>query len=614
MSSELNTKRHRESSTWQPGSPIWADLCNSSKPFRQEDFERCARYLSNRKKPVAVTKLFPKVSTPILTWGLPTELQGDSDLMDHVRLVRKLKKKATPKDKEVFHDWIGAWLAKPEATRVGASEAIQCLAWAYALPRLATRIPAQLWRELLWKLLQTVEEAEVGSDQVCGWSQLLTSGELPLVLAYQLPELPDCQRLAKPASRFVSQCMEQWFDGQGLPHANNLVSIRPLLATLTRSFRICRETEGAKLRKSALSEFDWFVRQTLRLTRCDLTSAMTSADESTSKKSFTDLFQAALSVTKDKQDVLLFQTVLHAYSSKSVAAPEEDELPDGPSYQSDWSDCAVLQPSWSPAAPRLSVLHGEKTLRGEFSIGRKSVFVGDLTPSLTIDRETVTIQDKWECVCWFADDDVDMLEIRTTLSNGWKLERQYLMAREDQFLFTADVLAGPQDAQITYHNSLPLCEGITFRANAESNEGFLAAKSRLGLVMPLALPEWRDETRNGSLSQGQDGLHFEMTAFGSRLYAPLFIDFHRRRMRATSTWRRLTIADQLRIVKHDEAVGYRIQAGIEQWLIYRSLQPTTSRTVLGQHLSDEFVCGRFLNDGTIEALVEVASGDPNSVE
>jgi hypothetical protein len=85
-------------------------------------------------------------------------------------------------------------------------------------------------------------------------------------------------------------------------------------------------------------------------------------------------------------------------------------------------------------------------------------------------------------------------------------------------------------------------------------------------------------------------------------------------MRTTPTWRQLTIAENLNIVSRDEAVAYRVQVGIDQWLFYRSIRPAISRTVLGQHLSCEFICGRFLNDGSIESLVEIASDDPRSAE
>jgi hypothetical protein len=71
------------------------------------------------------------------------------------------------------------------------------------------------------------------------------------------------------------------------------------------------------------------------------------------------------------------------------------------------------------------------------------------------------------------------------------------------------------------------------------------------------------------------------------------------------TWRRLTVAESLNVVPADMAVGYRIQVGKSQWLIYRSLSPSRNRTVLGQNFSSEFVVARFLPTGKAETLLEI---------
>jgi hypothetical protein len=53
------------------------------------------------------------------------------------------------------------------------------------------------------------------------------------------------------------------------------------------------------------------------------------------------------------------------------------------------------------------------------------------------------------------------------------------------------------------------------------------------------------------------------------------------------------------------AVGYRLQIGNEQWLIYRSLTTPDIRTVLGKNLMHEFLVGRFTDDGQVETLLEI---------
>ncbi len=529
----------------------------------------------------------------------------NADFVDNVRRMSKLKRKPAATFDARLQDRFRRWLEEQDRPVSDASDAIESLAWAYASPRLTGCIEPASWRSLLGQLLTSVEEASVGNLGIDGWSQLLVSGELPLVLAYQFPELPDCRRLAKQAVQFISESLEEWFDGQGMPHANQLPNVRPLLATLTRSIRLSQAMKGVPFPKSALTEFAWFVQQALRLTRCDLTSAMSSTQTSPSRKSFTDLFQAAVSLTQDKLDAVLLESVLHANSPKSVTKPKAKEMPAEPSYQSDWSDVAVLQPDWSPRQPRLVVGHDDRKLQGELTIGKQIVFSGDLMPTVAIDGKTATVNEAWECVCWYTDDDIDLMEVRTSIADGWQLERQFLMAREDQFLFIADSVIGDEPAAIDYTGPLPLSSGVEFQPNSESNEGFLVAKSRLGLVLPLSLPEWRRAPVKGGLVAGTNGMELNVSAKTDALYAPLFIDLHRRRMQTTPTWRQLTVADRLQIAGDNEAVAYRIQVGIEQWVVYRSMKPSISRTFLGHHTVSEYTFGRFLNDGTMETLVEI---------
>ena len=92
---------------------------------------------------------------------------------------------------------------------------------------------------------------------------------------------------------------------------------------------------------------------------------------------------------------------------------------------------------------------------------------------------------------------------------------------------------------------------------------------------------------------------------GGRLYAPLCLDLDPTRLKYPYTWRRLIVGQELEQAKMDEAVAYRVQLRLDQWLIYRSLAPVASRTVLGQNYFFEFVCGRFERTGEVEPLIEV---------
>ena len=595
-------------------STAWDAIFSNGPTVPAVEFARWTEYLAKRKKPVPLRKLFPHSSASPLLWGLPARIHTHSCLLDLVRETNRLKKKAGVLQDSVLHDWLDSWLVESDTRGHDDVHSLECLTWAYALPQLADSMPAQSWHALFLHLLGTVDEGNVAVNETSPWTRALVTSELPLALAYHFPESSACRTLAKPAAKFLSRSLMEWLDGQGLIHCDRLDIMRPLLATWTRSICLAQCIDKVKVSKSAIAEFEWFVQQVLRLTRCDLTAVMSPAGETATKEAFADMMESALVLTDDKCDTALLNSVLHANAPRSIKEPREHHLPAGPSYQSDWSELAVLQTDWSPKEPRLTIAHSQSNLRSEFSIGEEIVFAGEVQREIKINGQLAQVANKWECVCWFSDDDVDLFELRTELTNNWHLERQILMARDDKFLLMADIITGDSVAEIDYRCTLPLSDGITFDPAGETREGILKGRRRLGLVLPLALPEWRTDPRFGSLTGGANGLELHQSATGRGLYAPLFIDFHRRRMRTATTWRQLTIAEDLEIVPLDQAVGYRVQVGMEQWLFYRSLLPTTSRSLLGQHLGCEFLCARFLHDGTAETLVEIAADTSESAD
>ena len=93
---------------------------------------------------------------------------------------------------------------------------------------------------------------------------------------------------------------------------------------------------------------------------------------------------------------------------------------------------------------------------------------------------------------------------------------------------------------------------------------------------------------------------------GTALYAPLFVDLDPARKRKALTWRRLTVAENLRIVPADMAVAYRVQIGKQQWVFYRSFTTEGNRTFLGLNFTSEFLAARFDASGETETLIDIA--------
>lgn len=273
---------------------------------------------------------------------------------------------------------------------------------------------------------------------------------------------------------------------------------------------------------------------------------------------------------------------------------------------------ALLRRTWKPPFDSLEVDYSRPDLRLTLTAGDRVLFSGSWGWETTASGSPLAPAGSWEEVCWHSDQLVDYLELELSLSGGWKLQRQLVLARKDQFLYLADALLGPvlemgePAPEIRHSMQIPLAENMSFKPAEGTREGeILLKRKRVARLMPPALPEWRDEPSPGQLTLECNQLVLRHAAQGRNLYAPLWLDLSTNRLRSECTWRRLTVGEDLMIQPRDVAAGYRVQAGKEQWLIYRSLAPKRSRTVLGQNFATDFVLCRFKPDGTTEDIVEI---------
>ena len=280
-------------------------------------------------------------------------------------------------------------------------------------------------------------------------------------------------------------------------------------------------------------------------------------------------------------------------------------------HYSEADHIALLRRSRRLPLDQLVVDFSGSQVQLELTADGRNVWRGDWLWQATVNAQSLAAAGPWEEVCWHTDADVDYLEVELSLTGGWRLQRQMLLARTSTFLLLADALLGPEPAQqpapeIHYQSSLPLGADVSYSPASETREGWLVQRNRqLAPALPLALPEWRSEHSFGALVAADGRLTLSQAAQGRNLYAPLFFDLARDRFRKPLTWRRLTVAEELEIVPRDAAVGYRVQAGDWQWLVYRSLGAFGNRTVLGQNYSTEFVVCRFNRNGTTEDILEI---------
>jgi hypothetical protein len=289
----------------------------------------------------------------------------------------------------------------------------------------------------------------------------------------------------------------------------------------------------------------------------------------------------------------------------AVAAPLFDFSQD-PGYHNAGAKQALLRRGKRPPHDELSVDFSDQGVSISLAVAGQPLLSGEWQWSATVGGTTLAVDGEWKEVGWHRERSCDYLEIELPLSNGYTLERQMFFARDELFFFVADCLIGPLDAaaEIQYCQSLPLADDVSFSAADDTSEGWLNVKGRRrACVVPLAQPEWRSDFRHARFTKSENNLMIEQAAHGRRLLSPFWIDIHPRRIRRPITWRQLTVGENLGAVNRDVAVGYRIQSGDDQWLVYRSLAPVANRSVVGHNTYGSFVCGRIKPDGNVKEIL-----------
>lgn len=555
-------------------------------------------YLAGRKRPADPDRLLPS-DGGALSWALPDALDPPCSPPWLDRAEKPLhdgRPAEAALEKEVL-----SWLGETAGAAADARYAFEALAAGRAITRLATLLSPEVWWALLDHLLGSVADAQgIDPDDDPLLSQLL-GGELALTLAYLLPEITPCRKLKSAARRALSSGVVDLLDGQGLPQGMHLGLLRPLLACWTRCRALGGRLKGGCWNKAAGYQYEWLVRQALRLARHDGSQVFSPSPGRTWNG---ELFAAALEFGGDEEDYDVASLVLPPAREARKTHVDESDLPE-PAYESQWAATAVLRSHWSRSAERLTVVYPQRQLQIELSCGKDVLWSGQWELEVRVDGKPAPADSDWEQVCWVSDDEVSFLELELELCGGLRVQRQMLLARQDRCLLLADAILGDRPAKLEYRGCLPLCPGVSYRGAEDSHEGVLAGSKRRALVLPLALPEWQADRRVGRLKQTAEGLELRQSARARRLYAPLFFDLDRRRMTRPRTWRRLTVAESLAVQPDEVAVGYRVAVGKEQWLIYRSLAARANRTVLGHNLSTEMLLAQFCRSGEVEPVLEI---------
>lgn len=554
-------------------------------------------HLSNRAKLSSLHEVLKSDKQPVMLWGFSTcQLQAATQQLatDCDRIARG----KSPASQSALEQNLDQLVDNFGFKQPTLDLAVQALSICYAFPALVGIIPNSLSQCLFGQLSEFAACAsKIDLEQAPLVGQLI-GGELPIALARTFPEIDAFQVLAQESIHAVRYGVSELLDVNGIISAKHLADLQPLAACWIRTKTICRDVGYKLFDDKGKSTFQELMLQLLRLIRKN--GAPVFSDKETANYC-PALFAAALDISDDKVIRHAGNLVLPGKKVKSQSK-RRGSLPEPTDY-SEWAEVAILQADWSPDSPKLAVDFSNGQTRIELNCG-PTLLSGHWDLTLSADGAELKPESEWSVVCWHTDDDADYIELEMSYEQGYKVQRQMLLLREDHVLCLADAVIGKTPAILHYWSALPISKSKEWHDADDTTEGFIVGKRRLASVLPLALPEWRTAFSPGKLQMAGDKLELRHEVRGSG-YFPLFIDLKPSRLRKPLTWRRLTVAENLRIVNANEAAGFRVHIDNSQWLIYRSLTEPRNRTLLGQNLAHEFFLADFDADGEATELISV---------
>lgn len=560
-----------------------------------------SEHLRDRSRPGKLNKLWRGRTSPLL-WGWRQRDLGP----ESAALLVRLHDFAQKKGRLAGHveGELRAWLDAARGAPPEATLALESTAWTMVLPRLAGTASPSLWWGAWEFLVELALESGNAEEQLAPLTAQLFGGELALALAYQFPELAVSGQLAEQARQTVDEGSRLLLDSAGMCAARDLPSARALLGAWTRAYslglgvdrKFWGPTVAKRLRAAMMQVLHWTRRDGRALFDDDADGRI----EPAFMGKLAELFGSRRAETVTRCWLPSYRARLQVGAKPRHGA----KLPD-PAAHSEWGQASLLRSDWSRSAATLAVLWNEPALQVELAIGNETLALGRWQTELRCDGELVPLQASWEEVCWLSDDDGVYLELEQHLGQGLTWQRQLLLAREDRFLLIADAILGVAPHRWDYCASLPVLPHVAFEPAEETTEGSLNTRHGAFRVFPLALPEWRIAARGCELASTSQGLTLRQSQTGAGLFAPLWIDLDPRRQSAPCTWRQLTVAEDRNILPRDRAVGYRVQVGKQQWLIYRSLGEHGNRTLLGHNLITDYLVARFQRDGEVDTIVEI---------
>lgn len=509
-------------------------------------------------------------------------------------VVRQRKLKSTAREVIQTAESLAEGTAGP--LRADAETALLAVAAAQALPAIASKCDEGQWHEALDSLVDM--SVSPRSDwELSPWGYQLVSVEVPMTLAYLMPEVDSMDRTGRDAAIRLNNSLSAMLDLDGWPAADYLPVLAPLAASWTRCLKMARKA-GYPSDPAVEEQVQWLVPQIFRLMRNDGSLMLSNFQDSPVDEMFSSQL---LSLMKGKRRHKKFAEVCRQKKPKraDVEAIDLEE-----SSLSEWAASGVYQGRWSRRAPKLAIDYSSQRCRLE--IGRDLPLIGGQTmPAIRFNDRLLEPVSDFEVVCDEQNDHLDVLELEIELTDNVKLQRQIILSRDDEYLILADAISATEPGSIDYRCNWPLAPGVSGMKESETREVYLTTGKIQSLVLPLALPEWKAARFEGQLDFDQQNLTLQQRTSGRTLYAPLVFDLNPSRSKRPRTWRSLTVAERLKIVPTEVAAAYRIQLDTQQWVLYRSLVENGNRTFMGENFAGEFFLGSFDAKGHVEPLLQI---------
>lgn len=557
-----------------------------SRPGRWEKYSRLLGGESQRKP-----------NSP-LAWAVPHSVLNGDTLPTIKRWYRSVgaQRKLRSTAREVMTATGTLTLGAGGQLRTDAESALLAIAAAQAMGAIAAKSDQGQWHQTLDHLLDM--SVSPRSDwELSPWGYQLVSVELPMTLAFMLPEIETMEQTGQEAAIRMNNSLSAMLDLDGWPFADHLPVLAPLAASWTRCLKMARKA-GFPSDPAVNEQVQLLVPQIFRLMRNDGSLMLSNHQDSPIEGEFENQL---LSLMKGKRRDRKFAQVCRQKKPKTADVLAID-LPE--SSLSEWASSGVYQSQWRRRSPKLAIDYSNQQCRIE--VGRDLPLLGGQTmPEIRLGDQLLEPVSDFEAVCDEQNDDLDFLELEIELSRGVQLQRQFILSRNDDFLIVADAVLATEVGGLDYRCKWPLAPGVSGMQETETRELYLTAGKIQSLVLPLALPEWKVARHNGQLDFDDDGLELRQNSSGRALYAPLVFDLSPKRSKRPRTWRPLTVAEQLKIVPSDVASAFRIQLDKQQWILYRSLAEQGNRTFMGENFNGELFLGSFDTNGQVKPLLQI---------